>query len=109
MKGNDFVEEILNTLIAIDDECKSALNVLHEKKENIEYLVDAELSKRKDEIKTRYKFKIDMRKNEYDMKLNEYQKKIDEEKSRKIDEIRTEYLSHKKEIINNMIQSIIKK
>ena len=103
------MEEILNSLIVIDDECKSALNVLYEKKDNIEYLVDSELSKRKDEIKTRYKFKIDMRKNEYDMKLNEFQEKVETERNRKIDEIRNDYLNQKNEIINKIIQAIILK
>ena len=71
------MEETLIRLIEIDDECKQNLQMLQEKKDNIEYLVNKELASRKDEIKTKYKFKIDMRKNEYEMKLNQFKQKIE--------------------------------
>ena len=45
------MEEILKELIKIDDDCKVELALIQERKENIEYLVDDELTNRKSEIK----------------------------------------------------------
>ena len=101
------MEEIFGNLISIDGECKRTLEELQEKKDNIEYLVNDELSKRKDEIKTRYKFKIDMRKNEYEMKLNEQAQKIEVEKQKEIENIQNNYNQEKENIIKQMIESII--
>lgn len=101
------MEEILNNLIEIDNECKRTLNGLKEKQENIEYLVNDELGKRKDEIKTKYKFKMDMRKNEFDMKLSEYTKNIEMEKAKKIDEIKKNYEMDKEKILKQIVDSII--
>lgn len=103
------LEEIFNNLISIDDECKRILRELKEKQDNIEYLVNNELSKRKDEIKTKYKFKFDLRKSEYDTKLTEKLKSIDEDKFRQIEEINYQYETDKQEIISEIIQSILKK
>lgn len=101
------MEEILNSLILIDDNCKSELALVHQKEENIEFLVDNELSKRKTEIKTKFKFKIDMKKNEYDIKLSEFKNKIENEKNTQIEEIKNEYISQKGEIIKKIVKSII--
>ena len=101
------MEEILNSLISIDDECKKVLHSLEERQDNIEYLVNDELSKRKNEIKTKYKFKIDMRKNEYDMKLSEMQKEISSRKLREIEEIKEKYNNEKEELLNNIVKEIL--
>ena len=61
-KVGEKMEEILNNLIAIDETCKRQLQELQEKQDNIEYLVNEEISKQKDEIKNKYKFKIDRKK-----------------------------------------------
>ena len=101
------MEEILNQLILIDDECKIRLKELQDKKENIEYLVNDELTKRKDEVKTKYKFKIDMRKNEYEIKLAENMKKIEEERMQEIQQIINRYEQAKESFKQLIIQSII--
>ena len=101
------MEEILNSLIQIDENCKSELNLIHQKEENIEFLVDNELSRRKTEIKTKFKFKIDMKKSEYDIKLNEFKNKLQEENKMQIEEIKNEYITQKGEIIKKIVNSII--
>lgn len=101
------LEEILNNLISIDEECRSALNELQNKKDNIEYLVNDELSKRKDEIKTKYKFKIDMRQNEYNMKLANTTKNMDREKQQELEKIHQKYMQEKNNIITEIVNSII--
>lgn len=101
------MEEIFNDLIAIDEECKKTLNELKEKQENIEYLVNDELSTRKDEIKAKYKFKMDMRKNEQDMRLSETIKKIEMEKAKQIEQIKSAYENDKENAIKQIVDSII--
>lgn len=106
-KESDCLEEVLNELIKIDDVCKSELQLVQEKKDNIEYLVDKELTKRKSEIKTRYKFKIDMKKNEYDIKINELKGKIENQKNSQIEEIENEYIYQKENLLKSIIEKII--
>ena len=106
-KESDCLEEVLNELIKIDDVCKSELQLVQEKKDNIEYLVDKELTKRKLEIKTRYKFKIDMKKNEYDIKINELKGKIENQKNSQIEEIENEYIYQKENLLKSIIEKII--
>lgn len=101
------MEEILNNLISIDDACKRELRQLQEKQENIEYLVNEEISKRKDEIKTKYKFKMDMRKSEYEAKLNQTARNIECDKLEKIEAIKTIYEKDKPNLINDTIKSIL--
>lgn len=101
------MEEILNTLIRIDDKCKEELQVIQDKKENIEYLVDNELTKRKSEIKTKYKFKIDMKKNEYDIKLNEFKENIENSKNNQIEEIKNEYIAQKENLLKSIVEKIV--
>lgn len=101
------MEEILKELIKIDDDCKVELALIQERKENIEYLVDDELTNRKSEIKTKYKFKIDMKKNEYDMKLNEIKEKIENQRNSQIEEIKNEYILQKENLLKNIIEKII--
>lgn len=101
------MEEILNNLIEIDNECKRSLNELKEKQENIEYLVNDELSIRKDEIKGKYKFKMDMRKNEQDMRLSKMVKNIEMEKIKKIEQIKRAYEDDKENMIKQIVNSII--
>ncbi len=101
------MEEILNHLISMDDACKRELRQLQEKQENIEYLVNEEISKRKDEIKTKYKFKIDMRKSEYETKLNETAQNIECNKLQKIETIKTNYEKDKPNLVNDTIKAIL--
>ncbi len=101
------MEEILNHLISMDDACKRELRQLQEKQENIEYLVNEEISKRKDEIKTKYKFKIDMRKSEYETKLNETAQNIECNKLQKIETIKTNYEKDKPNLLNDTIKAIL--
>lgn len=99
--------EILNHLISVDEECQRTLEQLKEKQENIEYLVNEELSKRKDEIKTKYKFKLDMRKNEYEMKLAQNLQQIETEKNQKLQELETKYQEQKQQTIDTIMQAIV--
>ena len=101
------MEEILNNLIEIDNECKRSLNELKEKQDNIEYLVNDELSTKKDEIKGKYKFKMDMRKNEQDMRLSKMVKNIEMEKIKKIEQIKRAYEDDKENMIKQIVNSII--
>ena len=101
------LEEILNHLISVDEECKRVLNEVQEKKDNIEYLVNDELTKRKDEIKAKYKFKMDMKKNEYDMKLAENSQNIEARKKQEIEQIKKKYAEDKSHIIQEMLQAIL--
>ncbi len=97
----------MNDLIAVDEACKAVLQELQEKKENIEYLVNDELVKRKEEIKTKYKFKMDMRKNEYDRKLMENSQRIETNKNQEIEQIKAQYEQEKSNLIQDMLQSIL--
>lgn len=101
------LEEVLNHLISMDEECQRTLSQLKEKQEKIEYFVNEELSKRKDEIKTKYKFKLDMRKNEYEMKLAQNLQQIETEKNQQLRELETKYHAQKQQMIDTMIQTIV--
>ena len=107
MKGIDFMEEIINALIKVDDNCKNELKLVEEKRDNIEYLVDKELTKRKLEIKTRYKFKIDMKKNEYDIKLNKMKEDMEKSTNNQIEQIKNDYITQKDNLINGIIKKIV--
>ena len=102
------MEEVLNTLISIDNDCKRTLNELKEKQDNIEYLVNDEMTKRKDEINTKYKFKIDMRKSEFQIKLNENKQRIENEKMEQIGGIRSKYIEEKNDLIQKIVNEILK-
>ena len=106
-KGRKKLEEVLNELVLMDDECKKVLQALQEKKDNMEYLVSVELNKRKEEIKTKYKFKVDMRKNEYDLKLSENMKRIEKEKIHAIEQMKKSYAEQKQTMVNTIIQAIL--
>ena len=101
------MEKILNKLIAADLECQRALNQLKEKQENIEYFVNDALENRKDEIKAKYKFKIDMRKHEYDMKLAENLQEIELQKQKQMQEMKANYEMEKQQIIDKIVKSIM--
>ena len=101
------MEEILNHLISMDDACKKELNALKQKQENIEYLVNEEISKRKDEIKNKYKFKIDRKKSEYETKLNETIQKMETYEQQKLQKIKSNYEQDKPDLIKRIIQSIV--
>lgn len=101
------MEEILNHLISMDDACKRELRQLQEKQENIEYLVNEEISKRKDEIKTKYKFKMDMRKSEYEAKLSQTAQNIEANKLQKIETIKITYEKDKPNLISDTIKAIL--
>lgn len=101
------MEEILKALIKIDDECKKELKLVEEKKDSIEYLVDKELTKRKLEVKTKYKFKIDMKKNEYDMKLNKSKEDIEKANNTQIEQIKKDYIYKKDIFIKNIVEKIV--
>ena len=107
MKGIDFMEKIINALIKVDDNCKNELKLVEEKRDNIEYLVDKELTKRKLEIKTRYKFKIDMKKNEYDIKLNKMKEDMEKSTNNQIEQIKNDYITQKDNLINGIIKKIV--
>ena len=101
------MEEILRALIKIDDDCKSELQLVEDKKDNIEYLVDNELIKRKLEIKTRYKFKIDMKKNEYDIRLNKSKENMQKSTNNQIEQIKMDYMTQKDSLIKSIIKKIV--
>ena len=101
------MEEIINALIKVDDNCKNELKLVEEKRDNIEYLVDKELTKRKLEIKTRYKFKIDMKKNEYDIKLNKMKEDMEKSTNNQIEQIKNDYITQKDNLINGIIKKIV--
>lgn len=101
------MEEILNHLILVDEECRRTINELQEKKDNIEYLVNEELTSRKDEIKNKYKFKIDMRKNEYEIKLNEEKQQIATGQKQEIENLLNQYNQEKEMVVKQIVESII--
>lgn len=98
--------EVLEHLIAVDAECQKVLDQLKEKQENVEYLVNEELSKRKDQIKTKYQFKMDMRKNEYAMKLAESTETIELEKNAQIEALQTKYDLEKQNRFQQIVEQI---
>ncbi len=101
------MEEILNKLIDADLECQRALNQLKQKQQNIEYFINDELEKRKDEIKAKYKFKIDMRKHEYDVKLAENLQEIEQQKQKQMEKMKANYETEQQNVIDKIVKSIM--
>ncbi len=97
----------MNHLIQVDEDCQRVLGELKEKQDNIEYLVNEELSKRKDEIKAKYKFKLDMRKNEYEMKLAQNLQQIEIEKKQQLEELEIKYHAQKQQAMDALFHAIL--
>lgn len=103
------MEEIINKLLGIDNKAKSVISEYESKMSNLDYYISEEISKRKKEIDSKYKFRIDFEKNEYNRKLKEKKSIMQEIKDKGIEELRTQYQKEKENLTKELVNSIISK
>lgn len=101
------MEEIINKLLDIDNKAKSIMFEYQEKKNNLDVYISEEIAKRKKEIDSQYKFRIDFHKNEYIRKLNEKKNIMNEIKDNGISELKESYNIEKTRLANDIVNMII--
>lgn len=101
------MEEIINKLLDIDNKAKSIMLEYQEKKNNLDVYISEEIAKRKKEIDSQYKFRIDFHKDEYIRKLNEKKNIMNEIKDKGIEELKESYNIEKNRLAEDIIKMII--
>lgn len=101
------MEEIINNLLKIDDKAKSIILEYEDKRNNLDFYISEEILRRKKEVDSKYKYKLDFKRKDCQRKLQEKIEIMKEIKDKGIEELNFQYKLEKENLISNIVNSII--
>lgn len=101
------MEEIIKSLIDIDEKAIDKINDIKQKEDNIEEEINSKLKTEKEKIDSQYVLKRKGLKDKYDKIYQENCERINQEKEAQIDFLRQKYNEDGERIVDKIVDSII--
>ena len=100
------MDEFLNEIVNIENKTKVIINDVESKKENIDDLIEEELSKEKNRIDVRYNTKIEFKEREIEKRVKEQNDKIENDLKMELERIQKKYNEKKQDMIDKILNNI---
>ncbi len=100
------MEEIINKIVAIDNQAKSIWNIQKQKEKNMEEQIEREFQGKKIEIDKIYQKEITKENQKYEIMLQRKKEEIDISIQEKLQEIEKHYHEQEETIIQQMIDKM---
>ena len=101
------MEEIIKSIIEIDEKAKDKINDIMQKEDNIEEEISNQLKLEKEKIDNQYVFKRKSLKERYDQIYQENCERINKEKEMQIESLKQKYRADGERIVEKIVSSII--